>query len=57
MDSSPPVKICNYNITLQKNKKIWLFVKLTVSLCLIAWIIGKVNIDETLRILYSVKIV
>lgn len=39
------------------NKKIWLFVKLIISLCLIAWIIGKVNIDETLSILYSVKIV
>jgi len=38
------------------NKKIWFFVKLIISLCLIAWIIGKINIDETLRILYSVKI-
>ena len=42
---------------MQKNRKIGFFVKLIVSLCLIAWIIAKVNIDDTLRIIYSVKIV
>lgn len=41
---------------MNNKKKAYFLAKLLISACLIAWIVKKVNIDETLHILSSVKI-